>query len=240
MKRRTSSNDSTAANNTPQEAADRPAFPQALLDHVMAHYQKPADLIGENGMLKQRTKAVFEAALNAEMAQHLGHTRHGSVGNPSGNVRNGHSAKTISGDFGEVDITVPRDRDASFSPQLLPRHQRCEPGFDERILSLYARGMSTRQIAAQLHEMLDVEVSPTLSSTITDWVADELRLAVTSARQALPNPLSGLLDGQDARSGQRGQSGPSTWPLVSIPRGKRKCWACGRRRPKGPSSGSRW
>ena len=175
MKRRTSSNDSTAANNTPQEAADRPAFPQALLDHIMAHYQKPADLIGENGMLKQRTKAVFEAALNAEMAQHLGHTRHGSVGNPSGNVRNGHSAKTISGDFGEVDITVSRDPDASFSRQLLPRHQRREPGFDERILSLYARGMSTRQIAAQLHEMLDVEVSPTLISTITDWVADEVR-----------------------------------------------------------------
>lgn len=175
MKRRTSSNDSTAANNTSHGAADRPAFPQALLDHVMAHYQKPADLIGENGMLKQLTKAVFEAALNAEMAQHLGHTRHGSVGNQSGNVRNGHSAKTISGDFGEVDITVPRDRDASFSPQLLPKHQRRIPGFDERILSLYARGMSNREIAAHLHEMLGVEVSPTLISTITDTVADEVR-----------------------------------------------------------------
>ena len=175
MKRRTSLNDSTAANNTPQDASDRPVFPQALLDHVMAHYQKPADLIGENGMLKQFTRAVFEAALNAEMAQHLGHTRHGSVGNQSGNVRNGHSAKTISGDFGEVDITIPRDRDASFSRQLLPKHQRRVPGFDERILSPYARGMSTRQIAAQLHEMLDVEVSPTLISTITDTVADEVR-----------------------------------------------------------------
>ena len=71
MKRRTAPNDSTAANNTSQETAERPAFPQALLDHVMAHYQKPADLIGENGMLKQLTKAVFEAALNAEMNQHL-------------------------------------------------------------------------------------------------------------------------------------------------------------------------
>jgi putative transposase len=164
-----------AVSNDTSPAADRPAFPQALLDHVIAHYKQPADLIGENGMLKQLTKAVFEAALNAEMNQHLGHSRHGTVGNASGNVRNGHSAKTISGDFGEVDIAIPRDRDASFAPLLLPKHQRRVSGFDERILSLYARGMSTREIAAHLQEMLGVEVSPTLISTITDTVADEVR-----------------------------------------------------------------
>jgi putative transposase len=161
--------------NDASPAADRPAFPQALLDHVIAHYKQPSDLIGENGMLKQLTKAVFEAALNAEMNQHLGHARHGSIGNETGNVRNGHSAKTISGDFGEVDIAIPRDRDASFTPQLLPKHQRRVPGFDERILSLYARGLSTREIAAHLQEMLGVEVSPTLISAITDTVADEVR-----------------------------------------------------------------
>jgi putative transposase len=174
MKRSKELTGNTVSNDT-SPAADRPAFPQALLDHVIAHYKQPSDLIGENGMLKQLTKAVFEAALNAEMAQHLGHTRHGSVGNDSGNVRNGHSAKTISGDFGEVDIAIPRDRDASFAPQLLPKHQRRVPGFDERILSLYARGLSTREIAAHLQEMLGVEVSPTLISTITDTVADEVR-----------------------------------------------------------------
>ncbi len=163
------------ANDTLTAAGERRAFPQALLDHVMANYKQPSDLIGENGMLKQLTKAVFEAALNAEMNQHLGHSRHGTVGNETGNVRNGHSAKTISGDFGEVEITIPRDRDASFTPQLLPKHQRRVPGFDERILSLYARGMSTREIAAHLQEMLGVEVSPTLISTITDTVADEVR-----------------------------------------------------------------
>ena len=175
MKRNKALNDNLMANDAPPEAAERPAFPQALLDHVIAHYKQPADLIGENGMLKQLTKAVFEAALNAEMNQHLGHARHGSVGNSTGNVRNGHSAKTISGDFGEVDIAIPRDRDASFTPQLLPKHQRRVPGFDERILSLYARGMSTREIAAHLQEMLGVAVSPTLISTITDTVADEVR-----------------------------------------------------------------
>lgn len=175
MKRIKALDNIATANDTASGLAGRPAFPQALLDHVIAQYKKPSDLIGENGLLKQLTKAVFEAALNAEMNQHLGHSRHGSIGNTSGNVRNGHSAKTISGDFGEVEITIPRDRDASFSPQLLPKHQRRVPGFDERILSLYARGMSTREIAAHLQEMLGVEVSPTLISAITDTVADEVR-----------------------------------------------------------------
>jgi len=149
--------------------------PQALLDHVIANYKKPADLIGENGMLKQLTKAVIEAALAAEMNQHLGHTRYGAVANASGNVRNGQSAKTITGDFGEVEIAVPRDRDASFTPQLIPKHQRRVPGFDERILSLYARGMTTREIAAHLQEIFGAEVSPALISAITDTVADEVR-----------------------------------------------------------------
>jgi hypothetical protein len=118
MKRTKGLTDNTVTSDT-SPAADHPAFPQALLDHVMANYKQPSDLIGENGTLKQLTKAVFEAALNAEMNQRLGHARHGSIGNASGNVRNGHSAKTISGDFGEVEITIPRDRDASFTPATL-------------------------------------------------------------------------------------------------------------------------
>jgi len=113
-----------------------------------------------------------EAALNAEMALHLGHARHGTVGNDSGNVRNGHSLKTITGEFGEVEIAVPRDREARFVPQLIGKHQRRFPGMDERILSLYARGMTTREIAAHLQEMFGAEVSPTLISAITDTVAD--------------------------------------------------------------------
>jgi putative transposase len=153
----------------------KPVIPQALLDHVIANYKKPADLIGENGMLKQLTKAVIEAALQAEMNQHLGHARYGAVANASGNVRNGQSAKTITGEFGEIEIAIPRDRDASFTPKLIAKHQRRVPGFDERILSLYARGMSTREIAAHLQEMFGAEVSPALISAITDTVADEVR-----------------------------------------------------------------
>jgi putative transposase len=153
----------------------QPAIPQALLDHVIANYKKPADLIGENGMLKQLTKAVIGAALKAEMNQHLGHSRYAAVGNASGNVRNGQSVKTLTGDFGEIEIAVPRDRHARFTPQLIPKHQRRVPGFDERILSLYARGMSTREIAAHLQEMFGAEVSPALISAITDTVVDEVR-----------------------------------------------------------------
>ena len=148
---------------------------QALIDHVIAGYQKPADLIGENGLLKQITKSIFEAALKAEMAEHLGHDKHAPVGNDAGNVRNGQSSKTVTGDFGEVQIAVPRDRAGSFAPQLIPKHQRRFPGFDERILSLYARGMTNREIAAHLQEMFGAEVSPSLVSAITDTVADEVR-----------------------------------------------------------------
>ncbi len=165
----------TDSKETKSGKPTEPGIPQALLDHVIAHYKKPADLIGENGLLKQLTKAVVEAALNAEMAAHLGHDRHGAVGNASGNVRNGHSAKTITGEFGEVEIAVPRDREARFAPQLIGKHQRRFPGMDERILSLYARGMSTREIASHLQEMFGAEVSPALISAITDTVADEVR-----------------------------------------------------------------
>ena len=161
------------------------AAQQELIDHVIAGYQKPADLIGENGLLKQLTKRIFEAALKAEMAEHLGHDKHAPVGNSAGNVRNGHSTKTVTGEFGEVEIAVPRDRSGSFEPQLIPKHQRRFPGFDERILSLYARGMTNREISAHLQEMFGAEISPSLISTITDTVADEVRVWQARALDAL-------------------------------------------------------
>ena len=155
-----------------------PALPlasQKLIEQLMAGYQTPADIMGESGLLKQITKAVFEAALKAEMAVHLGHDKHALVVNPSGNVRNGESVKTVTCDFGEVDIAIPRDRHASFEPKLVAKHQRRFPGIDDRILSLYARGMTTREIAAHLEELFGAEVSSTLISTITDTVADEVK-----------------------------------------------------------------
>jgi len=149
--------------------------PEALLTTLLANYQKPEDLIGENGLLKQLTKLLVEKALDAEMANHLGHDKHQPVVNASGNTRNGKSKKTLKGEFGELPIEIPRDRHGSFEPQLIPKHQTRWAGFDDKILSLYARGMTVREIQAHLEEMYGTEVSPTLISSVTDAVNDEVK-----------------------------------------------------------------
>ena len=145
-----------------------------LIDLLLADYKKPEDLIGENGILKQLTKAIVERALQAELAAHLGHDKHEAVANDSGNTRNGSSAKTLKGDFGALPIEIPRDRDGSFEPQLIAKHQTRWTGFDDKILSLYARGMTVREIQSHLEEMYGTEVSPTLISSVTDAVMDEV------------------------------------------------------------------
>lgn len=151
------------------------ALPTELIDGLLAGYQKPEDLIGENGLLKQLTKALVERALEAEMAEHLGHARNEPVANPAGNTRNGKSRKTLKGEFGELPIEVPRDRHGSFEPQLIPKHQTRWTGFDDKIISLYARGMTVREIQSHLEEMYGAEVSPTLISSVTDAVSDEVK-----------------------------------------------------------------
>ena len=151
------------------------ALPAGLIDSLLADYKKPEDLIGENGLLKQITKAVVERALQAEMAAHLGHGKHEPVENPAGNTRNGKSQKTLKGEFGELPIYIPRDRHGSFEPQLIPKHQTRWTGFDDKILSLYARGMTVREIQGHLEEMYGTEVSPTLISSVTDAVIEEVK-----------------------------------------------------------------
>ena len=149
--------------------------PEELLSGLLANYKKPEDLIGENGLLKQLTKLLVEKALDAELTEHLGHDRHESVANASGNTRNGKSKKTLKGEFGELPIEVPRDRHGSFEPQLIPKHQTRWNGFDDKIISLYARGMTVREIQAHLQEMYGTEVSPSLISSVTDAVSEEVK-----------------------------------------------------------------
>lgn len=151
------------------------ALSTELIDGLLAGYQKPEDLIGENGLLKQLTKALVERALEAEMAEHLGHARNEPVANPAGNTCNGKSKKTLKGEFGELPIEVPRDRHGSFEPQLIPKHQTRWTGFDDKIISLYTRGMTVREIQSHLEEMYGTEVSPTLISSVTDAVSDEVK-----------------------------------------------------------------
>ncbi|MFZ3204633.1 MAG: IS256 family transposase, partial [Pseudomonas sp.] len=147
-----------------------------LADSLLVNYKKPEDLIGENGLLKQLTKMLVERALEAEMTEHLGHGKSGSIINAGGNARNGHSDKTLKGDFGELPLAIPRDRQALFEPQLVAKQQTRWTGFDDKIISLYARGLSVREIQGHLEEMYGTEVSPTLISTVTDAVSDEVKL----------------------------------------------------------------
>ena len=146
-----------------------------LADSLLTNYKKPEDLIGENGLLKQLTKMLVERALEAEMAEHLGHNKSDPVTNVTGNARNGHSAKTLKGEFGELPLDIPRDRQGAFEPQLIGKHQTRWVGFDDKIISLYARGMTVREIQGHLTEMYGTEVSPSLISAVTDAVSEEVK-----------------------------------------------------------------
>lgn len=152
------------------------ALPKDLIDSLLAGYKKPEDLIGEQGLLKQLTKALVERALEAEMEAHLGHAKNEPVTNAARNTRNGKSSKTLKGEFGELPLEIPRDRHGSFEPQLIQKHQTRWTGFDDKILSLYARGMTVREIQSHLEEMYGTEVSPSLISSVTDAVADEVKM----------------------------------------------------------------
>ncbi len=113
--------------------------------------------------------------MKAELSHHLGYEKHDPAGNNSGNARNGKSKKTLKGDFGSLPIEVPRDRQSSFEPKIVPKGQTRFSGFDDKILSLYARGMTVRDIQAHLEEIYQVDVSPSLICSVTDAVIDEVR-----------------------------------------------------------------
>src|SRR6201989_2411030 len=137
------------------------------LDELLSGYEKPEDLLGEEGLFKQLKKALIERALGAELTEHLGYEKGDPAGRGRGNSRNGTSAKTVLTEDGEVEIAVPRDRAGSFQPQLIAKGQTRFDGFDDKILSLYARGMTVREIPGHLLELYGTEVSPDLISRVT-------------------------------------------------------------------------
>ena len=153
----------------------RDTIDNELIDNLLKNYKKPADLVGENGLLKQLTKQLLERAMAAEMTEHVGYDKHDAAGNNSGNSRNGNSAKTIKGTFGELALETPRDRNGTFEPQIIEKHQTRFTGFDKNILSLYSRGLSTREIQQHLEEIYGVEVTAGLISSVTDEVLDEVK-----------------------------------------------------------------
>ncbi len=154
-----------------KEAA--PVIRPELLEELLAA-AGPAGLTGKDGLLKQLTAALLNKALEAEMSEHLGYESREPPPEEQGNRRNGHRTKTVRSDQGAMEVHVPRDREGSFEPKLVGKHERHFDGFDDKILSMYARGMSTRDIQAHLREMYGVDVSPDLVSRVTDAVVEEL------------------------------------------------------------------
>jgi len=151
------------------------AIKTEILDELLKDCKTQSDIFGEGGVFKELVKSLSERVLEAELTNHLGYDKHAVEGRNSGNSRNGTSVKTIKGEFGETEIAIPRDRSGSFAPQFIPKGQTRFDGFDGKILAMYARGASTRDIQAQLKELYGVEVSATLISTVTDAVLDDVK-----------------------------------------------------------------
>jgi putative transposase len=143
-----------------------PRIPDALLDQLLAGAD-PKTAFDADGLLDDLKKALAERALNAEMEHHL-------ASEESGNSRNGYGRKTVTTETGKIELEIPRDRQATFDPQLIAKYQRRFPGFDDKIVSMYARGMSTREIVGHLRDLYGLEVSADLVSAVTDAVLDEI------------------------------------------------------------------
>jgi putative transposase len=143
-----------------------------LITELLKDYKSPEDLLGKDGILTQLQKAVIEKALEAEMTHHLGYPKHQR--SDSDNARNGKSKKRLRTNSGPLEVGIPRDRNNQFEPRLIAKHQRSFSGFDDKIIALYARGLSTREIQGHLKEIYDVDVSPELISHVTNAVLDEV------------------------------------------------------------------
>ena len=138
--------------------------------------QDPEDITGPNGVIKQLTKRLLEKTLTAEMTEHLGYEKYSPEGYNRGNTRNGNGRKVVQTEHGEVEIETPRDREGSFKPQIIKKRQRRFEGFDDKILSMYSHGMSTRDIQFHLKDIYGVEVSPDLISSVTEKVMEDIKV----------------------------------------------------------------
>jgi putative transposase len=152
---------------------------QDLLDELirehLAEGKHPRELLEEGGLLKQLTKQLVQKCLEVEMDTHLGYEKNERAGKGADNRRNGYSKKTLKSEQGEIVLGVPRDRAGDFEPQVVPKHQTRLAGLDSKVIALYARGMTVRDIQAQLEEMYGVEISPTLISNVTSAVMEDVK-----------------------------------------------------------------
>ena len=149
---------------------------EQLIDELLKEYKGPESFWGETGIFAQLKKKIIERTLDAEMDNHLGYTKHDPKGHNSGNSRNGKGKKTVVIDSEQVELEPPRDRNGTFEPQLIPKRQKYFQGFDDKILAMYARGMSVRDIQSCLLEMYQVDVSEGLISQATERIMEEVKL----------------------------------------------------------------
>lgn len=152
---------------------------------VAAAGDRGIELTGTDGLLTALTRQVLQSALEAEMTAHLGYDKHEVAGRNGGNSRNGTSKKTVTSEIGRMTLDVPRDRDGTFEPQIVRKHQRRLTGFDEAVISLYAKCMTTGDIAAHLAEVYDTDISRDLVSRVTDQVLDDMKAWQSRALDAV-------------------------------------------------------
>jgi len=153
----------------------RRQLPDEVIDQLLAGAKSEEEIVGPGGLMAQLTKRVVERALEVEISDHLGYEPHREPPGGTGNTRNGSTSKTLQTEHGPVDVRTPRDRAGTFEPQLVRKRQRRFEGFDEKILALYARGMSTRDIERHLQELYGAQVGRDLISRVTDAVIDDVR-----------------------------------------------------------------
>jgi len=146
----------------------------AILDRLIRG-KAPGEILGQTGLVGDLTRRLVERVLDGEMTAHLGYEKHAQEGRNGGNSRNGKTKKCVKTDTAEIDLEVPRDRDGTFDPMMVAKGQRRLPGFDEKVIALYARGMTTREIQGHLKELYGTEVSPALISAVTDAVLEDVR-----------------------------------------------------------------
>jgi putative transposase len=158
-----------------RDADGVPLISEEMVDDLMARVEvEGADLLGPGGLISEMTKKVLERAMDTELTDHLGYEKGDPAGRGSGNSRNGTSPKTVHTDIGTIPLDVPRDRNGEFEPRIVPKGSTRLKGFNERIIALYARGLTVRDIRKHLAEIYDVDLSPDLISKVTDAVWDEL------------------------------------------------------------------
>jgi putative transposase len=208
------------------------AIKKGTLDELLSG-RDPKQVFSKDGLFDELKKALAERVLNAELDEHLD----GEAAAGKANHRNGYSKKTVLTGSAKLDLRIPRDREGTFDPKLIARYQRRFPGFDEKIVSMYARGMTVREIQGHLMEIYGLEVSPDLISTVTDAVLETV--CEWQNRPLEPRTLWSFSMRCGSRSAMKAWSATrrSISRSASWPTGRRISWACGSRPRKEPSSG---